>query len=281
MRNRLVTTDRTGRRRRSSPQPSQPRTRTGGAHKAGDARTSEAAQRHYTAADQTLARSVVLKAADLGSASRWSGGVTAGDTTQPRSCSNFHPRQSDLVITGDAQSDYTPTTGGLEYHNEAQIMQNAKMVRLDWQRNVLDPAALSCLRTFFVKNLVGGEQLVSLAPVCRASHRDVHRRLPGSGRPVRCPQHDRRALRRARPHGDHPRDLGAVLGPGQGRAVRAAPRQAARCSRTRSLAAANGTPFHVTPRRLSFDTADRGVTRWFAPSVRRPLRQGGAGRKLG
>ncbi len=137
----------------------------GGAHKAGAARTSESAQRHYTTADQTLARSVVLKAADLGPASRWSGGVTAADTTQPRSCSNFHPRQSDLVITGDAQSDYTPATGGMQYHSEAQIMQNAKMVQLDWQRNVLDPAALSCLRTFFVKNLAGGEQLVSLAPL--------------------------------------------------------------------------------------------------------------------
>src|SRR5579862_2296768 len=101
----------------------------GGAHKAGAARTSESAQRHYTTADQTLARSVVLKAADLGPASRWSGGVTAADTTQPRSCSNFHPRQSDLVITGDAQSDYTPATGGMQYHSEAQIMQNAKMVQ--------------------------------------------------------------------------------------------------------------------------------------------------------
>ena len=138
---------------------------TGGAHKAGAARTSEAAQRHYTTADQALARSVVLKATDLGSASRWRGGVTAAVTTQPRSCSNFHPRQSDLVITGDAQSDYAPATGGTGYHSEAQVMQNAKMVRLDWQRNVLDPAALSCLRTFFVKNLAGGEQLVSLTPL--------------------------------------------------------------------------------------------------------------------
>lgn len=136
---------------------------TGGADKAGAARSSQAAQRHYTAADQALARSVVLKAVDLGSSSHWSGGVTAADTTQPRSCSNFHPRQSDLVITGDAQSDYTPTTGGMQYHNEAQIMRSAKMVRLDWQRNVLDPAALDCLRTFFVKNLVGGEHLVSLS----------------------------------------------------------------------------------------------------------------------
>ena len=126
------------------------------------AHTTQAAARHYTAADQALARSVVLKAGDLGSASSWSGGVAAADTTQPRTCSNFHPRQSDLVITGDAQSDYTRATGGMQYHDEAQIMQTAKMVRLDWQRNVLDPAALPCLRSFFVKNLVGDQHLVSL-----------------------------------------------------------------------------------------------------------------------
>lgn len=126
------------------------------------AHTTQAAARHYTAADQALARSVVLKARDLGSASSWSGGVSAADTAQPRTCSNFHPRQSDLVITGDAQSDYTRATGGMQYHDEAQIMQTAKMVRLDWQRNVLDPAALPCLRTFFVKNLVGDQHLVSL-----------------------------------------------------------------------------------------------------------------------
>ena len=39
----------------------------------------------------------------------------------------------------------------------------AANVRLDWQRNVLDPNALPCLRTFFVKNLVGHQHLVSLS----------------------------------------------------------------------------------------------------------------------
>lgn len=135
---------------------------TNGADKAGTARTTEAAQRHYTSSDQALARTVVLKLADLGSAASWSGGVTPSDTAQPRSCSNFHPRQSDLVITGDAQSDYTRASGGMQFHTEAQIMKTADMVRRDWQRNVLDPNALPCLRTFFVKNLVGGQHLVSL-----------------------------------------------------------------------------------------------------------------------
>ena len=187
---------------------------TGGAHKAGVARSSEAAQRHYTAADQTLARSVVLKAADLGSASHWSGGVTAADTTQPRSCSNFHPRQSDLVITGDAQSDFTPTTGGLRVpqrssdHAEREDGAARLAAERPRPRRAVLPADV-------LREEPGGRRAARLAgPARRASHRDVHRRLPGPGRPVRRPQHDRRALRRAQPHGDHPRDLGAVLGPG-------------------------------------------------------------------
>jgi hypothetical protein len=135
---------------------------TRGANGARAARSTAAAERHYTAADQALARSVVLKASDLGSPSSWRGGISPADTSQPRTCSNFHPRQSDLVITGDVQSDYAQATGGLQYHDEAQIMRTANMVRLDWQRNVLDPAALPCLQTFFVQNLVGDQHFVSL-----------------------------------------------------------------------------------------------------------------------
>lgn len=131
-------------------------------NEAGAVRSTQAAQRHYTSGDQALAQSIVLKASDLGSTSTWSGGMSAAETSQPRTCANFHPRQSDLVITGDMQSDYTHATGGMQYHDEAQIMKTAKMVRLDWQRNVLDPNALPCLRTFFTKNLVADTQLVSL-----------------------------------------------------------------------------------------------------------------------
>jgi len=135
----------------------------GGAQAAGSSHTSQAAQRHYRPSDQALAQSVVLKTVDLGSSAAWSGGVSAAGATQLRSCANFHPRQSDLVITGDEQSDYTRVGGGMQYHDEAQVMQTANMVRLDWQRNVLDPNALPCLRTFFVKNLVGDQHLVSLS----------------------------------------------------------------------------------------------------------------------
>ena len=129
------------------------------------AQSTKSEQRHYTAADQALARSVVLKVSDLGSASSWRGGISPAETSQPRSCPNFHPRQSDLVITGDVQSDFTQVTGSLQYHDEAQIMRNSKMVRLDWNRNVVNPAAISCLRTFFVQNLVADQHFVSLTRI--------------------------------------------------------------------------------------------------------------------
>jgi hypothetical protein len=123
--------------------------------------SSSTAQRLYNSSDQALARSILLKGADLGPSSTWSGGRTVPDTSQPRTCANFNPRRSDLVITGDAESDYT-AAGGVTYRNEVQIMKTAHMVRLDWQRDIVDPAALPCLRTYVASSLPAGENLVSL-----------------------------------------------------------------------------------------------------------------------
>jgi hypothetical protein len=119
------------------------------------------AQRAYNSSDQALARAIALKGRDFGPSSTWSGGQTEPDTSQPRTCANFNPRRSDLVITGDAESDYVGA-GGVTYRNEVQIMKTAHMVRLDWQRDILDPAALPCLRTFVAGSLPAGENLVSL-----------------------------------------------------------------------------------------------------------------------
>ncbi len=66
------------------------------------------------------------------------------------------------MITGDSQSDYA-MANGVTYHDEAQVLKTAHMVKLDWQRNVANPAALTCLRTFLAKSLPTGEHLVSLS----------------------------------------------------------------------------------------------------------------------
>jgi hypothetical protein len=124
-------------------------------------KTTRTAQRLYNTSDQALARSIVLKGQDLGPRSTWSGGLSTPDTSTPRTCANFHATQSDVVITGDSQSDYA-MANGVSYHDEAQVMQTSRMVKLDWQRNVANAAALTCLKTFLAKSLPSGEHLVSL-----------------------------------------------------------------------------------------------------------------------
>jgi hypothetical protein len=121
--------------------------------------------RHYTAADQAAARSIVLKRADLGPASVWKGGMTKPDTSPDPDCGNFNPKESDLVITGDAESSYGDAAGLVNYDSEAQILQTAKMVQLDWQRSVEAPGLLPCLRTLFPKSAPASETLVSMARV--------------------------------------------------------------------------------------------------------------------
>ena len=117
--------------------------------------------RRYTAADQALARSLVLRQSDLGSASLWPGGMKKPDTSAAPSCPGYHPDESDLPITGDAESAYSNQAAGVEYDSEAQILQTAKMVQLDWQRSV-QPGLIPCLRSTLKKGLSSSETLVSV-----------------------------------------------------------------------------------------------------------------------
>lgn len=119
--------------------------------------------RHYTAADQALARSIVLTQADLGSA--WKGGTKKVDTSPPPTCPNFNPQQSDLLVTGDAESEFSDSAAGVQYDSEAQILQTAHMVQLDWQRSIPQPGLLTCLRSILKKSLPANETIISVARV--------------------------------------------------------------------------------------------------------------------
>ncbi len=118
--------------------------------------------RHYTAADQAAARSIVLKQSDLPSG--WKGGPKKVDTSAPPTCPDFNPKQSDLLITGDAESDFKYAATGFEYDSEAQMLQTAHMVQLDWQRS-LKPALLTCLRSILAKSLPADEKIISVARI--------------------------------------------------------------------------------------------------------------------
>lgn len=121
--------------------------------------------RHYTAADQALARSIVLRQSDIGPSGTWHGGPKKPDTSASPTCPDFNPRQSDLLVTGDAESEYSYAAAGVDYDSEAQILQTAHMVQLDWQRSVLPSTALPCLRSILTRNLPAGEKIVSVGRV--------------------------------------------------------------------------------------------------------------------
>jgi hypothetical protein len=117
-----------------------------------------------TAADQALARSLVVRLGDLGSASVWHGGMKKPDLSAGPNCPGYHPEESDLPVTGVAESDYTDQAAAVEYDSEAEILQTAKMVQLDWQRSI-QPGLIPCLRSTVAKGLPAGETLVSVGRV--------------------------------------------------------------------------------------------------------------------
>ena len=111
-----------------------------------------------TAAGQGAAKAVVLRRADLGS-SGWEGGPTKPDLSSSLSCPNFHPKVSDLVITGAAQSNFRRSA--LVVGNLVVILRTRPMVALDWKRSFLAPGAIPCLRRTMSTALGSSGRLVS------------------------------------------------------------------------------------------------------------------------
>ena len=120
-------------------------------------------QIRLNAKDQAHARRAVLKRADLGTAAGWTGGAKKPDLSSTPPCADFHPKQSDLVVTGAAETDWKHP--GLEIDSEAQVLQTARMVRLDWQRSVVSAKLLPCLRQAFEKEAGANAKVVSVRKV--------------------------------------------------------------------------------------------------------------------
>src|SRR6185437_2234924 len=113
-------------------------------------------QVQLTPADQALARTIVLRLADLGGSSHgWSGGIrkkAAPDT--PLKCAGFDPKQGDLVLTGKAESDFANT--GLQFDSEVELLRTEQMVKLDWSRSIAAPSLVPCLRQQIQRTLPAG-----------------------------------------------------------------------------------------------------------------------------
>jgi hypothetical protein len=125
------------------------------------AATLDREQHAFTAADQAAARGAILKKTDFGTG--WTGGAKKPDLSPPQTCPGYDPKQSDLVLTGVAESDWKHP--GLELDSEAQVLKTAAMVKLDWQRTVVDPHATACLKTQLRKRFNGTVKFVSFKRV--------------------------------------------------------------------------------------------------------------------
>jgi hypothetical protein len=118
---------------------------------------------HLTAAGQAAARAAVVQRADFGSATGWTSTAKKPDLSGSTGCPGFQPRQSDLTVIGAAEVVWK--NAGIQVDSEAQVLQTPAMVKLDWQRTVLAPQVLPCLRSNIVKHLPSSERLVSIARV--------------------------------------------------------------------------------------------------------------------
>ena len=98
-----------------------------------------------SATDQAAARVAVIRRSDLRPACCWTGGPTKPDLS-PLTCANYHPKQSDLVVTGAAAARWESETY-VEEDSEAHVLQTARMVRLDWERSIEAPGLTSCMRS--------------------------------------------------------------------------------------------------------------------------------------
>lgn len=145
----------------------------------------------FTTADQAAAKAVVLKAGDL--AAEMKGGLEKNaKALSGGDCPGlWEPKQSDLVITGVAKSEFTGA--GVRISSAVQIYETARMAQLDWERTVVHPAVVPCYRKTVVAADTPNFHVVSVkrTPFPRIGRAATRLRViaditsKGSGEPVR------------------------------------------------------------------------------------------------
>jgi hypothetical protein len=129
--------------------------------------TSAAAENYQfkiVAKDAATATHVVLQRSDLGGLTGWTGGKVAPDRTpetEKDRCNGYLPKQSDLVVTGDAATTFR-LAGAAVIHTEVSLLQTPAMVATDWQRTVAHPGFLGCLRQSAQRELGKSDHVISV-----------------------------------------------------------------------------------------------------------------------
>jgi hypothetical protein len=106
-----------------------------------------------TRADQTLAAASVLRFSDLGPA--WSGGPTKPRSIKIPLCPANQPDDSDLVVTGHAESVLALPSQGLQVDSDALVLKSAAQAERLVAR-MMRPALPSCLQYDLLRSGVVG-----------------------------------------------------------------------------------------------------------------------------
>ena len=123
---------------------------------------------------QAAARASLLKLSDVGSG--WRGGPTQVSKFSSSVCPDYHPKYSDLVVTGQAAAEFSQP--GAVVRTETHVLASARMVKLDWQRSIASKNYLSCERKTQAKSSTANER-VRLAQEARISaYRRQQRGVP-------------------------------------------------------------------------------------------------------
>lgn len=130
--------------------------------------TGAAAAENYqfkiVAKDKAKAAASVATRADLGGLPGWTGGAVKPDRspeTNADRCNGYLPKQSDLVVTGDAETKFS--FQGTTIDTQIQILRTPAMVATDWHRSMEVPDYVSCARKQFGSQLPKSEHLISFA----------------------------------------------------------------------------------------------------------------------
>jgi hypothetical protein len=123
--------------------------------------TADHNQVKLTAADQAAAKKSVIRLSDLGTG--WSGGAVKFDLNDTLVCANYHPKQSDLVLTGAAEAKYA--IGGSQLDSVAQVFRTPDMVTTDWHRSVLNPQLVPCLHETLAGSLATNQTIASIGRI--------------------------------------------------------------------------------------------------------------------
>lgn len=107
-------------------------------------------KRQISAADERKAGSIVLKKADF--AAGWRKLPNSPPDDSHIDCPGYQPNESDLVLTGDAESDFARAEGFPSVYSFSDIYKTASYARASWTRGV-KPALAACMAKLVADSL--------------------------------------------------------------------------------------------------------------------------------